>query len=857
METEKKDSLAQKIKTWFSLLWSGYVTEVQDRVFMSWKRVIKFLGISIVPIIYGVVCLVAFWNPIAGIGRAPVAIFNQDQNVILVESFDTTSGFVVGALVNPEKESTWWEDDATIFPNLDGEDDNSVENLTRIIATLKETDYYVNNGILFRYDKATTHLRVVSMWEVMKSMMLPKTDETIRDEDYTFKTAVISQGMALTNIHYVSDPKEISHQWQGSKYYVQVKLEKNYTANLFGWLGSVIGNEKGIVATPYAYDSKFKVPMTPGEWKDRLTQMQVWTTFERNFIFGYYMQTFSTFASGLIFQAIPSAFTNLILGDFVSGLSIKGETLNWANDAILDWIKPRESYVILRSGDTNVEKFNEKNLRSYSLFGNVDQTGEIIKEGEVGGKFISSIKELQAIKKLGIIEIIESILGPMNPVVRAIIDEAFKLLDQIKDEQLEPLNSFVYKGITGQLDPDKDIDLNNPIHLIVLQFLKKLGFSTNPEELIKQIKIFDPTELVNPIMTQKTFETDFSNFMAKNPEVFLGATSLKELPSIVAAKIIAAKTGNISTNDFFGFKLQGNENGLYGIGLGQFFLVIGLWIGVLMHTFVFDRAKRKSKLTPSTWYLSKTMLMLTVVIVQATIEVWVAYLAGWHMIGIEATLFMWLWLLASGIMFVFIIQGLWFVVKDETIGKFMAVIVMVLSLAAGGGTFPALAQFKFFTIMGYLVPFTYVLKGLGAIVYGVSILGTTANTTAVIGQAFGVFFIYIVIFGALGLFVGAKNRFKEMDYGSHYGRCVALAMIALKRNPDKIGFREIKKIDKKGKNKYKYHWDKLPPGLDLELYLKVRVMFPFEGRFKWWERKQHDPVQKPNFSDEDIMTRNE
>lgn len=848
MKTPKKTPIGQKIKNWFSLLWTGYVTEVQDRIFMSWKRIIKFVGISLVPIIYGVVCLVAFWNPIVGIGRAPVAIFNQDENIILVESFDQASGFVIGALVNPDKEPNWESEDSVIFTNENGDDDNSIENLTRIIATLPEgIDYYVNNGQLFKYNKSTTHLRVISMWEVMKSMMLPKTDLSIRDEDYTFKTAVIAQGMALTNIHYVSDAKKIDKQWQGSKYYVQVKLEKNYTANLFGWLGSVIANTPKIA------------PMvrSPGDWKPYLKQMQIWTTFERNFIFGYYMQTFSTFASGMIYQAIPNTFTKLILGNFVSGIAINGEVLNTVNGAILPGVSRSQNYVVLRSGDTAVKGFNEPNVRPYSLFGNVNQAGDKIGDEEIDGKFISAVKEAKQMRKFGIIEIIESIFGPMNPAVRAIVEEMFKLLDKIGDDQIEPLNSFVYKGITGQLKPS-DLDPTDNMQKVVLGLLKTLGFNTSdPNELLEQITIFDKNKIVNPIMTQKTFETDFSNFMIKNPEVFLGASNLQELPAIVAAKIIAAKTGNISSDDFIGFKLQGAENGLYGIGLGQFFLIIGLWVGILMHTFVFDRAKRRSNLTPSSWYLSKTMLMISVAMVQATIEVWVAYAAGWHMLGIEATLFMWLWLLASAIMFVAIIQGLWFVVKDETVGKFMVVIVMVLSLAAGGGTFPALAQFKFFAVISYIVPFTYVLKGLGAIVYGVSILGTTANTTAVILQSFGVFFIYILIFGALGLFVGAKNRFKEMNWGSHYGRCIALAMIALKRNPDKMEFRTIKTIAKDGKFKYRYNWDKLPPGLDLELYLKVRAMFPFEGGFKWWKEKQHDPVQKPNFSDEEIMTRNE
>ncbi|KAF5295813.1 hypothetical protein FQA39_LY12986 [Lamprigera yunnana] len=115
----------------------------------------------------------------------------------------------------------------------------------------------------------------------------------------------------------------------------------------------------------------------------------------------------------------------------------------------------------------------------------------------------------------------------------------------------------------------------------------------------------------------------------------------------------------------------------------------------------------------------------------------------------------------EGVMFVFIIQGLWFVVKDETVGKFLAIIVMVFSLAAGGGTFPAFAQLPFFDFIGMFVPFTYVIQGFTTIVYG----SGTMDANLYILQNFGVFFIYIALFFALGFFIGAKNRNRDMNYG--------------------------------------------------------------------------------------------
>jgi putative membrane protein len=74
---------------------------------------------------------------------------------------------------------------------------------------------------------------------------------------------------------------------------------------------------------------------------------------------------------------------------------------------------------------------------------------------------------------------------------------------------------------------------------------------------------------------------------------------------------------------------------------------------------------------------------------------------------------------------------------------------------------------------------------------------------------------------------------------------------------DTSEFATFKSSVKNKKQKYKYHWKALPNAFDQELYMKCREMFPFEGEFKWHKSKKHDFVQKPNYSDEDQITRNE
>lgn len=59
-----------------------------------------------------------------------------------------------------------------------------------------------------------------------------------------------------------------------------------------------------------------------------------------------------------------------------------------------------------------------------------------------------------------------------------------------------------------------------------------------------------------------------------------------------ANPLLTGLTTSTSVDNFVNVDIEGVDNGLYGIGLGEFFLLIGLFVGTLMHTFVYDRAKR-------------------------------------------------------------------------------------------------------------------------------------------------------------------------------------------------------------------------------------------------------------------------
>lgn len=172
--------------------------------------------------------------------------------------------------------------------------------------------------------------------------------------------------------------------------------------------------------------------------------------------------------------------------------------------------------------------------------------------------------------------------------------------------------------------------------------------------------------------------------------------------------------------------------------------------------------------------------------------------------------YIWLWLVFTEVIFITIVEGLWFSIEDEAIGRFCCVLVLVFSLTAGGGTFPAFSQFGFFHAISYLVPFTYVLKGLGEIVYGVSGLGTNSASTSFILTQLGILLVYFVLFMALGIFVGAPLLMRQMNWGSQRGKVIALAMMQLGRTDELKAFETEKQPSKVflGRNhkiRYQYH----------------------------------------------------
>ncbi|MEC1440749.1 YhgE/Pip domain-containing protein [Bacillus sonorensis] len=156
-----------------------------------------------------------------------------------------------------------------------------------------------------------------------------------------------------------------------------------------------------------------------------------------------------------------------------------------------------------------------------------------------------------------------------------------------------------------------------------------------------------------------------------------------------------------------------NQVSNYGTGLTPYILSLGLFVGALMITVVFD-VKEPSGRPESAfgWFLSKFSVLLPVGILQAVIACTVILLG----IGLEVQS-IWRFYLFSIIMSITCLAIIQFLAASMgNPGRFIAVILLVLQLGGSGGTFPLALVPKFFQLIHAALPMTYSIAGYRAII---------------------------------------------------------------------------------------------------------------------------------------------
>lgn len=658
------------MKNW----WLGVQAEFSSRIGSSKKRIVKFVGISLVPILYAVVCVLAFWNPIPGIGKAPTAILDTEQKVYVGTSqkFDIFGKDLLNEETS-ELADAYEANIKSLLPSvgvLADANGDSLKAIDGIEFNMSDVKGSIQNTI---DTTGVKHVYAVNTWELFSKNLLNHKG----GNKYEAKKAISEEKIFFSNITHLKG-QEATDNYKNPDYFVQMKFDDG--------LASSIVTKIGLMLQGKLFD----------EPKEQ-THLKIWTTFENNFIFGYYLKTLNSFRS-----AIPS----LIL------------------EKVVDNIK----------------------------FDDLENNGELT-------------AKLKAAKALVDSKIVEG--DPLAPIWKKVSDSIQMAIDAIGAE-------------AGAIDA----------------------------------KV---TKIVQDL--------------------------IKDVINVVG---LGGQSNNVIDVEIQGLKHGDNAIAIYGIGLGEFFILIGMFVGTLMQTFVYDRAKRVKKLTSAQWYLSKTFLMWTTGMLQVTLLVLALTLAGWHIIGAVALVKLWLWLMVVETVFVITIQALWFSLKDETIGKFLVVVYMVLNLSSGWGTFPAFMQFGFFNAISHITEFKYGLRGMSSIIYSGG-----GNATFIL-QQLGIMIAFAAVFMTIGL-TFSRNRNKEMYFGTYRGKQVYDCLLSLGKTELAEQFRTTRKNDKS----FKYNWKVLGKEPMTDLVLEVRKKYPFEGQFKRFKSKERDEILKPNYSDDDIISRND
>jgi len=246
------------------------------------------------------------------------------------------------------------------------------------------------------------------------------------------------------------------------------------------------------------------------------------------------------------------------------------------------------------------------NIRDYTVFGNIDaglNNGEIDPNAtadEVGGKFINLLKTvlntasnsplltriIAIAKALGISGDAESVIDLLNKVI-AVVKGV--LGNAPVDQTFVTLNYETYQFTTGQ----KSLASTKYLSKIVSTIWKQItGTDINYDNFNSS-----PIFTTKAIMTNDQFVTNLNINIKNNSTYLLGATNISELLPRILAQLLAKNSYGMTNQKLTTMTIKGSKYGLYGIGLGQFFLLIGLYVGSLLQSFIFDRAKRTKKAT--------------------------------------------------------------------------------------------------------------------------------------------------------------------------------------------------------------------------------------------------------------------
>ncbi|WP_339022346.1 ABC transporter permease [Spiroplasma endosymbiont of Crioceris asparagi] len=394
--------------------------------------------------------------------------------------------------------------------------------------------------------------------------------------------------------------------------------------------------------------------------------------------------------------------------------------------------------------------------------------------------------------------------------------------DQIKKD-LFNIKNLIKDLIDGGLDI-----LGTVQELMNLEILKPLDvFGTYSHNFIVGYFVENISNFKLSIFSS-ILKTVINNISNQSHDDTSPANILKILWPAISKKIDTA--GKIIN---FNFERE-EKYGLYGYGIGEFFICIAITIAILAQSMLYKRSPISKHSGAVSYFFTKYGLMLMTAWLQATVMCVVFAMTPFNSIGVAAMFTFWAWLLVFDMAMVAAMCFIMIAFRDDVTSKFGMTFFLLINLTAGNGTFPTYMQFSIFQWIGHITIFQPIIKGLGIIFYQISTTSgvglTTTDSLNMVKYFFILVAIMLVAFG-LGIFA-ASRRYKEQLYGTHSAKEVSAALIALGRVEEEKDFSKKNIFGMK-------NWKALFNYGDGDQELKEHVLkhYPFEKKHRWYQSK--------------------
>lgn len=707
-----------------------YKRDLKD-IFTNKVLLIIISGLAILPSLYAWFNIKASWDPYGNTGNISVAVVNRDKGATIRDNEINIGDELIEKLKDNKNLGWKFVDEKTA---LDG---------------VKKGTYYASIEIPQNFSQDLTSL--ISN-KVKKAKIIYTVNEKINAiaPKITDKGASTVQGeVNQTVVKTVSEV--IFEVFNGVGIEIENQLPK--LANLENELIDVQSKFKDIEKTlSLASDSTYKIKDIVSDLQSDVPLIQNTITNSKKLASD--TKTFLEDSKGSLDKVSP-----VIKND----IQILSQLSSNASSTISDVIDA------VNKGAENAPQLVENLYNKLSALSNNAET------------------VLNFLKKLDAFSPNNSLKAPIDQLQGVVtsLENAMGVLDNIKNQitngqnPTDGLNKLLQisnevNGITTSLLSSFDSQISEPIKNLFAESFKiadqvidvlnqaqeklpavndilstTLKFTSNAEDSLKFInqKLPVAKSVVDELVTAMKKINDGDN--------------MNELVSLLKNDAIKRSNFLKQPVDLVSEKLYPITN--YGAAMTPFYTVLSLWVGVLLLMSLLS-TEAHGDYKSFEIYLGRGLTFLTLAIIQSIIvSAGDIFLLG--VTVIDPVLFILLSVFTS-IVFTCIVYSL--VSVFGNVGKAIGVILLVIQVAASGGTFPIQVTPKFFQNVNPFLPFTYAISALRETVGGIYQPNLTRDVSLL------VVFMVIPIVSTLILkkpinkaTAGLKAKFNESDLTGH------------------------------------------------------------------------------------------